>query len=291
MPYSKLKEFLEHLTIHRDVALDHIIYGIEAKKALIRGRKTDIILIESISFPSELNIIDKKTGLSELLEIRSIIDISFGNRRGNFLKNKISCSNIKTKFKNSNCISLLKSKGESLDLYFSSEYLLNNFVLAIVILLERIFEEEEDKSNLFFKPIKKLWNLYDTDLSKKLEFPEFFKMIKQMNINNSMYSLNLTEENSIKQIFDRIDNDNSGKIDYDEFIIFYNKLICGEEFSEIFNKYSNGKDFLNLEDFSDFMKNEQKQNLKIQEIKEIMLEYKTESLDVSFKTFDKNDIR
>lgn len=280
LPFIRIKEYVSNIPIfkkNKDDSLEHLIYGIEAKKALIGGRQEDVILIKSLDFENELLLISKTYNKTEKINLNLLTDISFGNQRGNFLKNKISCSNRKISFKNTNCISLFKSKGESLDLIFTSEDLLNIFSLALLQNFEINFSEDTRLDNYFTKPIRKLWNLYDNDKSNKLELSEFSKLIKQLNLNFSKISLNLKDDHSIKEIFEKIDKDNSGKIDYEEFIVFYNMINSGTEYLEIFNKYSNGKEFLYLDEFHNFLIREQKQiDIKKEDVVEIMLDYKFE---------------
>lgn len=294
LPYVRLKEFLSKVSVadkNSEKALDYLVYGIEAKKALLRGKKIDIVIMQSLTFEKEIVLVHKNKNITEKIDLNLLTDISFGNKRGNFIKNKIGCSKRKTDYKNSNCISLFKSKGESLDLFFNNQIVLNNFSFALFNLLENIFAEDEEYENILNKPIKKLWNLYDNDRSNKLELPEFSKMIRQMNVDFSKFSLNIKSENSIQQIFQKIDKDNSGKIDYDEFIAFYNTVNSGAEFSQVFKKFSHGKEYITLSEFQEFLIKYQKlEDIKREEVKEIMQNYKFNPID-SMRFFPQKEIK
>ncbi len=267
------------------------MYGIEAEKTLISGRKIEIIIFRNLSIDNELIILKKNDGKKEKINLNVLTDISFGNKRGNFIKNKINCSNKKIIYNSSNCISLFKSKAESYDLLFPSEKLLNLFSLGLLQILKNGFDDDNDLKNYFNKPIKKLWNLYDNDRSNKLELSEFSKLIKQMNMDFSKFSLNIKNEKSIKRIFEKIDKDNSGKIDYQEFLLFFNLVNSGSEYSEIFNIYSKEKDYLTLDDFQNFLIKEQKQiDIKKSEVNEIMLRYKFNVAETDITT-EKNYLR
>lgn len=294
LPFIRLSERIEQIPIElkdENMALDYLTYGIVAKKALIGGKKIDVTIMLSLNFENELNLVCKANAKPEKINLSLLTDISFGSKRGNFLKNKIGCSNKKLDFSNLSCISLFKSKGESLDLLFSSENILNIFSVALLKILENIFEKESELENQFTKPIKKLWNIYDTDRSNKLELAEFTKLIKHMNLDFSKFSLNVKNEKAIKEIFEKIDKDNSGQIEYEEFIAFVNMIISGSEFSDVFHKYSNGKNYMDLDQFHQFLIKEQRQaNIKIGEAAEIILDYKFH-LPESTKNNEKNRLR
>jgi len=243
---------------------------------LIGGRKKDVVITLSLNSEYELNLISKSDrGRTEKIYLTLLTDIAFGSNRGNFLKNKISCSNKKLNFSDISCISLILIKGESLDLSFTSEHLLNIFSLALLEIIQNIFSSESELENYFIKPINKLWNIYDYDRSNMLELPEFTKLIKHMNLDFSIFSLNVKNEKAIKEIFEKIDKDNSGQIEFDEFLEFVNTVISGSELSLIFYKYSNGKDHMILNEFHQFLVKEQKQvNISTAEAAEIILDYK-----------------
>lgn len=295
LPSVRLSERIQSLPEeqkNKAFALEHLTYGIEAKKALIGGRRKDLIITLSLNSENELLLISKNSSAekTEKINLNLLTDISFGSKRGNFLKNKIGCSNKKFDFSLLSCISLFRTKGESLDLYFASEQTLNVFSVALLEILENIFSSESELENYFTKPIKKLWNIYDNDHSNRLELSEFTKLIKHMNLDFSKFSLNVKDEKAIKEIFEKIDKDNSGLIEFEEFIAFVNIIISGSELLLVFNKYSKGKDFMTLNEFHQFLVKEQKQvNIKTGEAAEIILDYKFH-LPESTRTNEKKNL-
>lgn len=83
-----------------------------------------------------------------------------------------------------------------------------------------------------------------------MEFKEFKQFIKELNIK--------IEGLSTEDLFKKIDVDGSGKIDLEEFIRYYKTLTGGQEFKEIFEMYSQSKDYLTLQEFKKFMLEVQK---------------------------------
>lgn len=83
-----------------------------------------------------------------------------------------------------------------------------------------------------------------------MELDEFILFVNELNIK----SLGLT----IEQFFKKIDTDNSGKIDFNEFVKYYKELTSGGEFLSIFEEYSQNKISLSVFEFYKFMTEMQK---------------------------------
>jgi len=79
---------------------------------------------------------------------------------------------------------------------------------------------------------------------------EFILFVKELNIQ----TLGLTTE----QFFKKIDVDNSGKIDFHEFVKYYRELTSGGEFLSIIEEYSQNKTSLSVFEFFKFMTEMQK---------------------------------
>ncbi len=235
---------------------------------------------------NEIKILKKFSGTEEIIDIKVLFDISFGNKRGNFVKNKISCSSKTTKFQGKKCVSLFKSKGESWDLFFDNEKELQYFLRGILFLMENSFKEKKS-NDLINQPILKLWKIYDKDNSNKLELNEFKNFIKQLNFDCS----NKASALLLNDMFNKIDMDNKGFIDYYEFIKFYKKTNNGNEFEDLFMKYSLNNEKMCCKDFLRFLKEEQYiENITIDEVCEIILKYKTNISNLD-RTIEGNKIR
>jgi Ca2+-binding EF-hand superfamily protein len=254
--------------------------------ALIAGKKINVLIMSSTVNENEIKILKKFSGTEEIIDIKVLFDISFGNKRGNFVKNKINCSNKTTKFQGNKCVSLFKSKGESWDLFFYNEKELQYFLRGILFLMENSFKEKK-RIDLINEPIKKLWKIYDKDNSNKLELNEYKDFIKQLNFNFN----NKASAEVLSDMFNKIDIDNNGFIDYYEFLKFYKKINNGNEFEEKFMKYSLNKEIMCCQEFLVFLKEEQNINdISIDEVCEIILKYKKDISNLD-RTIEGNRIR
>jgi len=176
-------------------------------------------------------------------------------------------------------ISLIKSAGEKLNLLFKSEHELKAFAITLLNIFEPESSEAEEKPslNVFEKHLKKIWYKFDLNQTEFLDFQDFHKMIKLLDQSyHCIFSVNLKEEKAIKSLFQKLAQENKKKISFDEFFKFYNEIIAGLEFEEVFLSFSKGKQLLNYEDLSQFIVSEQKQVLKSDEIASIFLDYKIE---------------
>ena len=100
------------------------------------------------------------------------------------------------------------------------------------------------------KNLRKIWDNYDQDHSSIMEFQEFKLFIAELNLK--------LEGLSDKDFFNKIDVDNSGKIDFLEFVKYYRALTSGKEFQPIFEQYSSSKSYLTIHEFKRFMLEVQK---------------------------------
>jgi Ca2+-binding EF-hand superfamily protein len=85
-----------------------------------------------------------------------------------------------------------------------------------------------------------------------MEFEEFKKFILELNIK--------IEGVTPESLFQHIDQDQSGRIDFQEFALYYKEITNGQEFLPFFEEYSHGKQFLTLQEFQNFNKEVQKRN-------------------------------
>lgn len=176
-------------------------------------------------------------------------------------------------------VSLIISVSEKINLLFKSEQELKIFALGLYQIYQAEYNQAEEKPNLnvFEKYLKKIWNKFDLNMTNFMDLPDFLRMIKLMDQNyNCLFSVNLKEDRAIKNLFEKLDKENIGKINFEEFYKFYNEIIAGSEFEEVFLNYSKGKQHMNFDDLSQFMLSEQKQIMKSDEIAEIFLEHKIE---------------
>ena len=149
-----------------------------------------------------------------------------------------------------------------LDLSFLKLYKKTNIFKKIIItfIASRLNDNEVNDLN-------KLFEIFDINNDGQISFEEF----QQVFLNNKYTGINQDE---IREIFNSIDTDKNGKIDYTEFIasclqekIFLNKERLNEAFS-IFDKDNNGA--ITKDEIMRVLKINNEQNKEIEEIEEIM---------------------
>lgn len=74
------------------------------------------------------------------------------------------------------------------------------------------------------------------------EFMEFIKEIK-LNINGL----------TVEELYHKVDSDKSGKIDFNEFLIYLDEITSAKEFENDFNLYSGKKNYWDINDLIKFM--------------------------------------
>ena len=149
-----------------------------------------------------------------------------------------------------------------LDLSFLKLYKKTNIFKKIIItfIASRLNDNEVNDLN-------KLFEIFDINNDGQISFEEF----QQVFLNNKYTGINQDE---IREIFNSIDTDKNGKIDYTEFIasclqekIFLNKERLNEAFS-IFDKDNNGA--ITKDEIMRVLKINNEQNKEIEEIEEII---------------------
>ena len=115
--------------------------------------------------------------------------------------------------------------------------------------------------------LNKLFEIFDLNNDGQISFEEF----QHVFLNNKYTNI---KEDEVREIFNSIDTDKNGKIDYTEFIasclqekIFLNKERLNEAFS-IFDKDNNGA--ITKDEIMRVLKINNEQNKEIEEIEEII---------------------
>jgi len=97
--------------------------------------------------------------------------------------------------------------------------------------------------------VLKEWRIADRDNSGRLSFHEVVKLLNSLNI--------VLKESALKERFRRVDKDGSGELDFSEFRNFLEELRTRPELKELFDQYSQGKQYITEEDFVVFLQKEQ----------------------------------
>jgi Ca2+-binding EF-hand superfamily protein len=117
-------------------------------------------------------------------------------------------------------------------------------------------------------------------MSGKIDRHEFSKFIKDFNIK-------FDSAETLDELFKDIDTDNSGLIDYDEFIEYYKKINSGKEYENIFLKYSKNGKILNIIELINFYANEQKEKLTEMEAFELIRQFNTSLSEEMVETVER----
>src|SRR4051794_26533301 len=75
--------------------------------------------------------------------------------------------------------------------------------------------------------------------------------------------INVGKKINAQEVFKRVDADHSGKIDFSEFVNYYEELTSAKEFKGIFDRYSGNKEYLDPLDLIKFFYESQNENLSI----------------------------
>lgn len=216
-----------------------------------------VMLSENIR--TTMYFLDTRTWSRTKIDTLQTTQLSFDKTRGEFIKLKDQSQLWSGTYMSIHCHS------QSYDLVFHLPEELDNFLKG----MRQILEDESQEEDPLKENIKKIWMIYDNDFSGKMEYKEFVKFVKDLNIR--------MENKSIKDIFNMIDIDKSGEIDFNEFVEWYKKFSSGSEFKELFDEYSKGRDFLVPQDLKEFFTIVQNENVSVNEAAIIILQYKQDA--------------
>ena len=122
-----------------------------------------------------------------------------------------------------------------------------------------------DKENIreldLVENLRKIWLTYDGDFSGKMEYQEFEKLAKE---------LNLKSGKSTEELFRIIDFDKSGFIEFNEFANYYKTFNSGVEFKLIFDEYSMNRGYMIAQELLRFLTYEQDEVVDLKEAEDII---------------------
>ena len=88
--------------------------------------------------------------------------------------------------------------------------------------------------------------------------------------------LNVGSKINVEELFKKVDADHSGKIDFNEFVNYFDELTSANEFKDDYNKYSGNKGFLDIFDLIKFLFEIQNENFSIEDAIILILNYNKE---------------
>ncbi|KAL0482336.1 phosphatidylinositol phospholipase C, delta [Acrasis kona] len=110
--------------------------------------------------------------------------------------------------------------------------------------------------------VLKQWMKADVNNDGKLEFNEVKQLCKQLNMN--------VDSTTLQTQFKLFDDDNSGTMEYEEFVKFYNSLMNRPELNAYFEKYSAVDFLMKPDEYNTFLEQEQGEKLSEDELTKAM---------------------
>ncbi len=263
--------------ILKDDAEEQLIYGLTVKLFSSKGKFKECI-INTVDEDTLMMIFphSKKNKIVKV-SLMKITDISLNKVSGNF--SRLNYYKEIAKINDSLCVTIhYDNNFKYYDLVFKSEKEVHLFIGGIVHFLEKTIEENKVTSTDLIS-LKKIWKEYDPNHNKYLNLEGFSKFLRMINFQ--------WKKKTYEEIFLEIDSEKLGKIKFKDFISFYELIVTGEEFREIFQKYSTDEDkkYLTMRGLADFMEKEQNEKLSSQDVFNLMLQFskKTKKLTQMMK--------
>ena len=234
------------------------IPGEDREDALIYGLKT-IYLLSKNKIKNGTVYCDDETYLQFLcpddpdnlilfkIKLAAISDIIIGRSNG-YLKD------IELPIEENSCITIKYNEGlKHIDLIFKRTDLCELFLSGLIsVIRNKVREGLTYDSDLI--GLKRIWRQYNTEPNKYLNKEQFFQFLRHINFD-------LKDKG--EKIFKDIGKKDNDRITFKEFISFYELLVTGEEFAEIFQKYSTdeNKKYITIKGLIEFFDKEQDQIL------------------------------
>lgn len=249
-----IRKHLQSLSspIDKDDSFNKIIYGLPCQMVQINQLK-DCRIFQAMTEHHLLTVAIHQDEAIKNIDIVHITHISFTPEKEiiAFIKNPHAY------------IHILINKA-TYDFIFESQLALNQFLTGLIILYDDFIVFDD---SLIENKIIRVWKQYDKDYSKKLDKAEFglFYTDLQMKVGNKL---------SQDDLFRKIDLNKSGSIEFDEFVRFYLQYTSGEEFSDLFMRYSSDSYIVTPFDLQNFYIRTQKEEIGLEEACEIIIFFK-----------------
>ena len=228
---------------------DALIYGL---KAIYLQSKTKIkngtVFCDDETYLQFLCPDDIDNIILFKIKLPSISDIIIGRSNG-YLKD------IELPIEENSCITIKYNDGlNHVDLIFKRNDLCEMFLSGLIsVIRNKVREGLTYDSDLI--GLKRIWRQYNTEPNKYLNKEQFSQFLKHINFD--------LKDKGPEKIFKDIGKKDNDRITFKEFISFYELLVTGEEFAEIFQKYSTdeNKKYITIKGLIEFFDKEQNQIL------------------------------
>ncbi len=259
-----------------------LIYGLSLYFFVNENKLNKGIIYIDEKEENALFFLELKSKTITKIQLSKLADINIGKNSGNFkvLENKIK------KFDVQKCLTMhMKDKTKFYDLVFNSKEDLDLFCLGVAICLEKNINDAKNLKRDIIS-LKQIWKQYVSEEDKKhLNFQQFSKFLRTICFK--------WKKKTDEEIFNEIDVKKEGKINFKDFISFYEFLVTGEEFTEIFQKYSSHeeKKYITIRGLLDFIEKEQHLKVSIQDIFMILYKFSKKGRKILESTGLLNNIR
>ena len=190
------------------------------------------------------------------IKLVSISDISLGRSNG-YLKD------IELPIENNCCVTIKYNDGlKYIDFIFYSIEICEYFISGLIYMMRKKVKEGQN-SNIDYISLKRIWRQYDPQRNKYLDLKQFGQFIKDINFDKDP-----------EKIFKEVCKENN-RITFKEFINFYELLVTGEEFEEVFQKYSKDEDkkYISIKGLIEFFDKEQNEILYPEDAIKLICKY------------------
>ena len=228
---------------------DALIYGLKAIYLQSKNKiKNGVVFCDDETYLQFLCPDDIDNLILFKIKLASISDIITGRSNG-YLKD------IELPIEENSCITIKYNDGlKHVDLIFNRTDLCEMFISGLIsVIRKKVREGLTYDSDLI--SLKRIWRQYNTEPNKYLNKEQFSQFLRHINVD--------LKDKGPEKIFKDIGKKDNDRITFKEFISFYELLVTGEEFAEVFQKYSTdeNKKYITIKGLIEFFDKEQNQIL------------------------------
>ncbi len=240
---------------------DVLIYGVKATYLKSKNKiKNGVIFCDDDTNLQFLCNDDPDNLILFNIKLVSISDIVLGRSNG-YLKD------IELPIDNNCCVTIKYNDGlKYVDIIFYNTEICEYFISGLINAMRKKVKEGQTL-NIDFISLKRIWRQYDPMRNKYLDLGQFSQFLKDINFDKDP-----------EKIFKDICKENN-RITFKEFINFYEILVTGEEFEEVFQKYSKdeNKKYISIKGLIEFFDKEQNEILYPEDAIKLICKYSSKA--------------